>query len=342
MRYIGGKSNLLKDIDDLITQSTGGVNKIIDLFSGSGAVSSFFKTLGYEIIGNDSLYFSYILSRGSTALNVIPDFKNLGVKFPLDYLNGLTLETADFQLEDCFMYQHYSPHGEVIRMYFQNDNAIKIDIIRMKIEQWKNAGLINEDEYFYLLAALIAAVPYVSNITGVYGAYLKRWDKRTYNPLKLTNSTNICDKGKATFYNQDCDSLLPTISADVLYADPPYNSRQYLPNYHILETIARYDRPDIHGVTGMRNYGEEQKSAFCSRSGVEMAFKRMIQNANVRYVVISYNSEGLLSKEKLAEICLEFAIKKSFLCREITHRRYNNVGTKARNVKELLFFFEKA
>lgn len=342
MRYIGGKSNLLKDIDDLITQSTGGVNKIIDLFSGSGAVSSFFKTLGYEIIGNDSLYFSYILSRGSTALNVIPDFKNLGVKFPLDYLNGLTLETADFQLEDCFMYQHYSPHGEVIRMYFQNDNAIKIDIIRMKIEQWKNAGLINEDEYFYLLAALIAAVPYVSNITGVYGAYLKHWDKRTYNPLRLTNPNNICDKGKAIFYNQDCDSLLPTISADVLYADPPYNSRQYLPNYHILETIAKYDRPNIHGVTGMRNYGEEQKSAFCSKSGVEMAFRRMIQNANVRYVVISYNSEGLLSKEKLSEICLEFAVKKSFQYKEITYRRYNNVSTKARNVNELLFFFEKA
>lgn len=92
----------------------------------------------------------------------------------------------------------------------------------------------------------------------------------------------------------------------------------------------------------MRNYGEEQKSAFCSRSGVEMAFKRMIQNANVRYVIISYNSEGLLSKEKLSEICLEVAVKKSFLCREITHRRYNNVGTKASNVNELLFFFEKA
>ena len=110
MRYIGGKSNLLEDIGGLIAQSTRGMNKIIDIFSGSGVVASFLKNLGYEVIGNDALYFPYVLSRGSTALNVIPDFKNLGVKFPLDYLNGLTLETSGFRLEDCFMYQHYSPH----------------------------------------------------------------------------------------------------------------------------------------------------------------------------------------------------------------------------------------
>lgn len=342
MRYIGGKSNLLKDIGNLIAQSASEAKRIIDIFSGSGVVASFFKNLGYDVIGNDVLYFAYVLSRGSTALNGIPAFKSLGIKLPFDYLNDLTLETSGFRLEDCFVYQHYSPHDEVTRMYFQNDNAIKIDIIRMKIEQWKNESLINENEYFYLLAALIAAVPYVSNITGVYGAYLKHWDKRTYNPLRLANPTNICNKGKAVFYNQDCNSLLPTISADILYADPPYNSRQYLPNYHILETIARYDRPDIHGVTGMRNYGEEQKSAFCSRNRVEAAFKRMIQNVNVRYVVISYNSEGLLSKEQLSKICLEFAVKNSFQCIEIPYRPYSNVGTKFRSVNELLFFFEKA
>lgn len=342
MRYIGGKSNLLKDIGNLIAQFAGGAKRIIDIFSGSGVVSSFFKNSGYDVIGNDVLYFAYVLSRGSTALNDTPAFKKLGIKSPVDYLNDLTLEASGFQVEDCFVYQNYSPHDEITRMYFQNDNAIKIDIIRMMVEKWKNVNLINEDEYFYLLSALVAAVPYVSNITGVYGAYLKHWDKRTYNPLRLANLISICNRGNAVFYNQDCDSLLPIISADVLYADPPYNSRQYLPNYHILETIARYDCPDIHGVTGMRNYGEEQKSAFCSRNRVEAAFKRMIQNANVRYVVISYNSEGLLSKEQLSKICLEFAVKNSFQCREIPYRPYSNVGTKLRSVNELLFFFEKA
>lgn len=340
MRYIGGKSNLLQDIGSLISQLTDGVRRIIDIFSGSGVVASHFKSLGYEVVGNDMLYFAYVLSRGSTALNSMPTFRRLGIVAPLNYLNDLTLKDSGFRLKDCFIYQNYSPHDEVSRMYFQNDNAVKIDITRMTIEEWRQTDLIDEDEYFYLLAALIAAVPYVSNITGVYGAYLKHWDKRTYNSLRLV-SPKICASGKATFYNQNCDLLLPAISADLLYADPPYNSRQYLPNYHILETIARYDHPEIHGITGMRNYSETERSAFCTKNGVEEAFRRMIQKANVRYVVISYNSEGLLSKEQLSLICQEFAVKNSFQCRDIAYRRYNNTGTRAGKVRELLFFFEK-
>lgn len=330
---------MLSDIENLIVNSADNVTQIIDIFSGSGVVSAHFKSLGYDIIGNDFLYFAYVLSRGSTALNSNPTFSKLHVISPIDYLNSLTLQTADIDINDCFIFQNYSPHDKVTRMYFQNDNAIKIDIIRLTIEKWKTANLINEDEYFYLLATLIAAVPYVSNITGVYGAYLKHWDNRTFKPLTLVASTNV-HNGNAIFYNQDYDELLPKISADLLYADPPYNSRQYLPNYHILETIARYDYPEIHGVTGMRNY-ENQKSAFCFKSSVALAFRRMIQNANVRYVIISYNSEGLLSKEQLSEICLEFAIRKTFRCHDIDYRRYNNVSTKSHRVTEQLYFFEK-
>ena len=339
MRYIGGKSALLSDIETFVVNHTDNVTKIIDIFSGSGTVSAYFKSLAYDVIGNDFLYFAYVLSRGSTALNSMPTFSKLNVESPIDYLNALTLKTAGIDLNNCFIFQNYSPHDKINRMYFQNDNAIKIDIIRLTIEKWNLENLINEDEYFYLLATLVAAVPYVSNITGVYGAYLKHWDKRTFKPLTLVAPTNIHD-GNAIFYNQDCDELLPKISADLLYADPPYNSRQYLPNYHILETVARYDYPEIHGVTGMRNY-ENQKSAFSSKSSVTSAFRRMIQNANVRYVVISYNSEGLLSKEQLSEICLEFAVKKSFYCHDIDYRRYNNIGTKSRRVTEQLYFFEK-
>lgn len=339
MRYIGGKSNLLENIGDLIKISAKNVETIIDIFSGSGIVSSYFKTLNYNVIGNDFLYFAYVLARGSTALNSVPTFKNLNIESPLDYLNNLTFEDSGSKLSDCFIFQNYSPHDTINRMYFQNDNALKIDIIRLTIEKWKNSELLTEDEYFYLLASLIAAVPYVSNITGVYGAYLKHWDKRTFNPLRLVSPDINCN-GKATFYNQNCDTLLPTISADLLYADPPYNSRQYLPNYHILETIAKYDYPKIHGTTGMREY-ENQKSAFCSKRDVESAFKRMIQNANVRYIVISYNSEGILSKEHLSSICLEFAVKNSFQLKEIPYRRYNNSCTDSGNVTEHLYFFEK-
>lgn len=340
MRYIGGKSNLLNDINNVITQRMINVNTVIDIFSGSGVVSSFLKRNGYNVIGNDIMYFSYVLSRGSTELNHTPAFANLAIADPIAFLNNLDIANTDINLEDCFIYQNYSPHDNVARMYFQNDNAIKIDIIRITIENWHMEHLINDDEYYYLLAALIAAVPYVSNITDVYGAYLKHWDARTYNVLTIKAPEIIANNFTATFHNDNCDILLPNIVGDLLYADPPYNSRQYLPNYHILETIARYDYPRIHGVTGMRDY-QQQRSDFCTKRGVEGAFRRLIENANVRYILISYNNEGLLSTEQLSSICQDYAINNTFVFQEIDYRRYNNAGTTPRRVTEQLYFFEK-
>lgn len=340
MRYIGGKSNLLTDIEKVITSSTANVYTVIDIFSGSGVVSSYLKARNYNVIGNDIMFFSYVLSRGTSALNAVPDFTDLGIANPIQYLNDLNIDNTNIDLSDCFIYQNYSPHDNVSRMYFQNANAVKIDIIRITIEEWKNNELINDDEYYYLLAALISAVPYVSNITGVYGAYLKHWDARTYNELILKEPKIISNGGRAVFYNENCDLLLPDIFGDLLYADPPYNSRQYLPNYHILETIAKYDRPVIHGVTGMRDY-QAQRSDFCTIRGVENAFRRMIENANVRYILISYNNEGLLSTERLSALCEEYAVNDSFRLYEIDYRRYNNAGTTPGGVTEQLYFFEK-
>lgn len=134
MRYIGGKSNLLNDINNVITQRMINVNTVIDIFSGSGVVSSFLKRNGYNVIGNDIMYFSYVLSRGSTELNHTPAFANLAIADPIAFLNNLDIANTDINLEDCFIYQNYSPHDNVARMYFQNDNAIKIDIIRITIE----------------------------------------------------------------------------------------------------------------------------------------------------------------------------------------------------------------
>ncbi len=341
MRYIGGKSNLLEDIGKVIFNYTEGVSDVIDIFCGSGVVSSYLKLNNYNVIGNDIMYFAYVLSRGTTGLNKIPKFSSLKISNPIRYLNELRIENTDIDIKDCFIYQNYTPHDNIERMYFQKNNAIKIDIIRITIERWKESGLINEDEYYYLLASLIAAVPYVSNIAGVYGAYLKFWEKRTYKKLEIKEPATII-KGDAWFYNENCDKLLVSkdIKGDLLYADPPYNSRQYLPNYHILETIAEYDYPNIHGITGLRDY-QKQRSDFCMVKKVEGAFRRLIENAKVRYVLISYNSEGLLSTEVLSKICKEYAKTGTFRLFEMSYRRYNNAKTKPGSVKEQLYFFEK-
>ncbi len=340
MRYIGGKSMLLDNISNTIKSEAADVSSIIDLFAGSGVVSEYFKKTGFRTISNDFLFFSYVIQRGTVGLNAKPTFHKLGITNPLDYLNSLKIANTHFDYEQCFVYNNYAPVGNCKRMYFQPDNALKIDIIRLTIEEWHNKAMIDEDEYFYLLACLINAVPYISNITGVYAAYLKFWDIRTYNDLTLTEPT-IYNNGQSNeCFNKEYTILLD-MEADLLYADPPYNSREYLPNYHILETIARYDYPQIHGVTGIREY-DSQKSAFCKKKTVESAFETLIRDCKSKYILISYNNEALLSTERLTEICQEYAVDNSFRLLEYDYRRYKNkIPNNTAGLKEQLYFLRR-
>lgn len=340
MRYIGGKSLQIDNIDSVISSEAASVSSVVDLFAGSGVVSRNFKTLGYRVISNDFLFFSYVLQRGTITLNKKPQFKELGIDDPIKHLNELEFENSGLSKNECFIYNNYSPTGNCERMYFQPDNALKIDMIRLTIQKWYEQNLINDDEYYYLLAALINAVPYVSNITGTYGAYLKYWDDRTFNPLKLEEPVIIGNGKKNECFNLDYKQLLNK-RCGLLYADPPYNSREYLPNYHILETIARYDYPEISGVTGMRKYNG-QKSVFCKKNTVADAFNTLVRDCNCKYILISYNNEGLLSTRELSDICAQYAVGNSFKLFEFDYRRYKNkIPNNKAGLKEQLYFLRR-
>jgi adenine-specific DNA-methyltransferase len=99
-------------------------------------------------------------------------------------------------------------------------------------------------------------------------------------------------------YNEDIETLIEKVKGDVLYLDPPYNHRQYAPNYHLLETIAKYDNPKIKGKTGLRDY-LNQKSKFSQKKDVLKSFENIIQKANVKYIFLSYNNEGLMTEEEV-------------------------------------------
>lgn len=311
MRFIGCKSNLLQEIDNVIAENCPIQNGVFcDIFSGTGAVSRHFKPR-YQIISNDIMYFSHIITAATIENNSIPLFVRLkkeGISDPLTFL-----EIAPIQANHAgFITQTYSPAGESGRMYFIEENAERIDFIRDTIERWNERGWLEQNEYKYLLACLIEGVPYVSNITGTYGAFLKKWDRRAYKRFELqrlsisnNNRHNIC-------YNEDANELIRKISGDILYIDPPYNSRQYLPNYHVLETIARNDHPVVTGITGVRDCSR-QRSRYCSKSQVRAAFDDLISNADFKHIIVSYSDDGLLTIDELAEIlkahCKENSVK---------------------------------
>lgn len=118
--------------------------------------------------------------------------------------------------------------------------------------------------------------------------------------------------GKA--YNQDINRLIRDIKGDVLYLDPPYNSRQYCSNYHVLETIARYDNPVLSGKTGLRD-SSDQKSLFCSKRTVCNAFDDLIRHSDFKYIFLSYNNEGLMSLDTIKDIMSQYG-KYSFYTKE--------------------------
>ena len=333
MRFIGGKSLMLERINDVMNEnSQNDIETVGDLFCGSAVVSQFFKRNGKKVISNDIMYMSYVLARGMNELNSKPLFEGLNELNVFGYLNALKEPLYE---DKAFIYKNYSPNGECNRMYFQPQNAKKIDAIRQQIEVWYSSKKILKSEYYYLLACLISAVPYVANITGVYAAYLKHWDKRSYKeltvePLEIVNSDFACE-----FFNMDASQLCKLKSFDLVYIDTPYNQREYTPNYHILETIAKYDSPEIKGVTGVRPY---QKSKFCSKSSVKNAFIELFSNINSKYAIVSYNTEGLLNTHEMLEVFSTYGDVKLY---EYSYRRYKSkIPNNSEGLKEQLYFIK--
>ena len=333
MRFIGGKSLMLERIDEVMNEHTDNDVEIVgDLFCGSAVVSRFFKQKGKKVISNDLMYMSYILARGMNELNDKPNFSGLDGLDVFEYLNGLREPLLE---EEAFIYKNYSPNGECDRRYFQPQNAKKIDAIRQQIEIWYASGKLLESEYYYLLACLLSAVPYVANIAGVYAAYLKHWDQRSYKSLTIEPLNIIDSKFECEFYNMDASQLCKLKEFDLVYIDTPYNQREYIPNYHILETIAKYDSPEIKGVTGMRPY---QKSKFCSKSSVRNAFVELFSNVNSKYAIVSYNTEGLLNTEEMLEVFSTYGEVKLY---EYPYRRYKSkIPNHAAGLKEQLYFIK--
>lgn len=321
MRFIGSKVNLLENIKQVIDENCDGTNEIFcDLFSGTGAVSRYFKPY-YQIISNDILYFSHILTASTIENNGTPAFsklKEIGISDPFAYLESTPIPLSLF---NGFITEEYSPKGQAGRMYLTEENAERIDFIRNTLEEWKTKRYIDIYEYKYLLASLIEGVPFVSNTTGTYGAYLKTWDKRAFKRFEMYKLA-VCDNGRRNIcYNEDANELIKKISGDILYIDPPYNDRQYLPNYHVLETVAKYDSPTLKGITGVRPYINE-KSNYCIKSKVKESFEDLIKNADFRHIIISYSDDGLLSIDDMQELLEKYCIVSSIKRYDIPYARY--------------------
>ncbi|MDR2842718.1 MAG: DNA adenine methylase [Spirochaetaceae bacterium] len=296
MNYIGSKHKLTSFLKSTIYSVVGNdlSNKIFcDIFAGTGIVGRNFKTEVKNIIANDFEYYSYVLIR-----NYIGNHKEL--KNASEYLiklNALPL------IDTGFVYKNYCTGSGSGRQYFSDFNGKKIDSVRQQIEKWKNSGEISTDLYFFLLAGLLESSDKVANTASVYGAFLKHVKRTAQKELFIEPAMFTLNKNDHQVFNTNSNDLIKKISGDILYLDPPYNERQYGANYHILNTIARYENFEPKGKTGLPVY---KKSLYCSRASVLSEFEDLIKQAAFKYIFLSYNNEGLMSAEDVKKIMQKY------------------------------------
>ncbi|WJS82361.1 Dam family site-specific DNA-(adenine-N6)-methyltransferase [Tetragenococcus halophilus] len=341
MRFIGSKALLISEIEKILKENAfGNENTFLDLFAGTNVVGNFFKEK-YTVYSNDFLYFSYINAKAIIENNGNLQFKKLketGITSPLDYLQ----ENADLHTRSNsigYYENNYTPTGEA--MYFTVENGKRIDFIRDKIDEWKNGKLLTEIEYYYLINILIEAIPYVSNITGTYGAFLKHWDKRALNPLELVpiEVKNNGKKNKA--FNEDSNILAKKVSADIVYIDPPYNSRQYASNYHLLENIAKNNKPILSGKTKIFDWSELRSNYSMKKKALE-AMTDLINNINATHVVVSYNNEGIISETELINVMKSQAVHGEVKVKKIPYKKYKSKRpSNSYYLYEMLLYIQK-
>lgn len=335
MRYIGSKKMLLPEIKRILDKHTIGTEEIfLDLFAGTNAVANFFKPY-YTVYSNDLLYFNYIKSKAIIENNSYLPFnklKSIGISNPIEHLQNLKGKNGYYT-------QNYSPAGDC--MYLSQENTEKIDAIRETIEQWNEQKLLTEYEYFYLLNSLIEAIPYVSNITGTYGAFLKHWDKRALNPLALTEEIIFDNHRPNKAFNEDANSLVKRLKADIVYIDTPYNSRQYASNYHLLENIARHKKPKLKGVTKIFDW-KNLKSDYSTKTKALHAMKDLLENIDSTHIILSYNTEGIISENDLTLLLRQYSYNGQVEVKRIPYRKYQSKQkSKNKELYELLFYIQK-
>jgi len=343
MRYIGNKTKLLPFLRAAIARLGIAPGIAHDAFAGTAAVGRALKSAGWVVHSSDLMTYSFVMQRAYVVASTMGSFDELAKADPeihgLFAERGLAvagrsivgaerrvgLDSSEIEARrlsavadhlatgavpnDGFFAKNFSATGG--RMYFTDENARRIDAARTTLHGWRQCGLLADDTFYILLAAVIEGADRVANTAGVYAAFIKQWQPNALRPLTIVAEPPIRTHARCIAHQADAARVAETLgSIDLLYVDPPYNTRQYAGYYHVPELIARgwfEDEVMLRGKTGLIA-DDEQRSAWCSRRDAPNALRNLLAATGARHVLISYNSEGVIADKDLRAILADAAI----------------------------------
>lgn len=277
-RYLGNKYKLLDFIRSIVKEQCPGIRTVADIFAGTGAVASAFTDK--KLMTNDLMYSNYICHVAWFDSQSYSEEKLL--ELILDY-NTVPVD------EENYMTENFSD------TYFSREDCARIGYIRENIETLYGTGTINRRERALLITSLLYAMDKIANTCGHYDAYRQgvKFERRLTlalpQPSQHLNANNLC-------FNEDTNQLVRRIEADLVYIDPPYNSRQYCDAYHLLENVARWEKPKVYGVARKMDR-TALKSDYCTARAAE-AFEDLVKHIHAKYILLSYNNMARKGNER--------------------------------------------
>lgn len=322
-RYIGSKSKLVDWIKGIILQECQDCHSFFDVFAGTAVITQAMLPYYQTLIMNDFLFSNFLIYRGFFENQPFDSKQLLSYR---DEFNHLNQDIVDNYFSENF--------GD---KFFSRNDAKKIGYIREKIENLFLTQQINQKEYHILLTSLIYSLDCISNTVGHYEAYIKGKEIADRFVFDLIQPV-VTDK--VQIYREDANLLVPHIQADIAFIDPPYNSRQYSRFYHVLETLVKWDKPELFGVAMKPK--EANMSHYC-RSSAPQVFDDLIQHLNTQYIAVTYNntytskSSSSQNKISLEQILASLQQKGETKIFETSHQFFNAGKTDFSNHKEYLF-----
>lgn len=323
-RYLGNKQKLLPWIFGIIDEECTQSKSFTDIFAGTGIVSSEAVKQFDTVTINDFLHSNNIIY--NAFFDTKEKYSQKKINTLIKKYNALDVNT----LQENYFSENFG--GK----YFSPDAAKKIGYIREDIQA--NKAKLTNKEYNLTLASLLYSVDKIANTVGHYDAYFKKEDVKDSFIMKPIEMLEM--DAKVSIHQEDANVIAKTITSDIVYIDPPYNSRQYSRFYHVLETLTKWDKPELHGVALKPE--PENMSDYC-RVSAKHKLEVLVNDVNAKYLVVSYNntynsksnsSKNKITLEEIEEILNKCGETKVY---EKEHQQFNTGKTEFNNHREFLF-----